>query len=80
MSYIPLLPPNFLENCIVLLKLIEGKKTWKSLDGKRLYQWDSQHGDVEVYNAKNGVHLGSANKETGRITKGPVKGRKLSDV
>ena len=77
---IPYSPPSFLEECSILFKRIEGKKTWKSKDGKRLYQWDSQHGDVEVYSAKNGVHLGSADKITGRTIKAAVKGRKLSDV
>ena len=52
----------------------KGKKTWKSRDGKRLYQWDSQHGDVDIYSAKNGVHLGSADKITGRTIKPAVKG------
>lgn len=80
MSYIPLVPPTFLDDCIVLNKLIDGKKTWKSQDGKKLYQWDSQHGDVEVYSAKNGVHLGSADKVTRKTIKGPVNGRRLSDV
>jgi len=77
---IPYSPPSFLEDCFILSKRIEGKKTWKSKDGKRLYQWDSQHGDVEIYSAKNGVHLGSADKITGRTIKPAVKGRKLSDV
>lgn len=77
---IPYEPPSFLENCIILSKRIEGKKTWKSKDGKRLYQWDSRHGDVEIYNAKNGVHMGSADKITGRVIKLPDKGRRLSDV
>lgn len=77
---IPYSPPSFFEDCFILSKRIEGKKTWKSRDGKRLYQWDSQHGDVEIYSAKNGVHLGSADKITGRTIKPAVKGRKLSDV
>lgn len=77
---IPYSPPSFLEDCFILSKRIEDKKTWKSRDGKRLYQWDSQHGDVEIYSAKNGVHLGSADKITGRTIKPAVKGRKLSDV
>ena len=42
---IPYSPPSFLEDCFILSKRIEGKKTWKSRDGKRLYQWDSQHGE-----------------------------------
>ena len=50
------------------------KKTWKFRDGKRLYQWDSQHGDVEIYSTKNEVHLGSADKITGRTIKPAVKG------
>lgn len=79
LSYIPIPKPSFFDGCIPLLKLIEGKKTWKSKDGKKLYQWDSQHGDIEIYSAKNGVHLGSADK-SGKPYKGPVKGRKLSDV
>lgn len=77
---IPYKPPSFLEDCIVLSKLIDGKKTWKSIDGKRLYQWDSQHGDVEIYSSKNGVHLGSADNVTGEPIKPAVKGRRLSDV
>lgn len=79
-NLIPYSPPSFLEECIVLSKRIDGKKTWKSNDGKRLYQWDSQHGDVEIYSAKNGLHLGCADKTTGKTTKPAVKGRKLSDV
>ena len=77
---IPYKPPSFLEDCIVLSKLIDGKKTWKSIDGKRLHQWDSQHGDVEIYSSKNGVHLGSADKVTGEPIKPAVKGRRLGDV
>lgn len=61
------------------MRRIDGRKTWISQDGKRYYQWDSQHGDVEVYN-KRGYHLGSADKNTGEIIKEPVKGRRLSDV
>lgn len=79
-SLIPYSPPSFLEHYLILSKRIDGKKTWKSKDGKRPYQWDSQHGDVEIYSAKNGVHLGCADKETGKVTKPPVKGRRLSDV
>lgn len=77
---IPYSPPSFLENCKVLTKLIDGKKTWKSINGKRLYQWDSQHGHVEVYSSKNGWHLGCVDKVTGRTIKSALKERKLSDV
>jgi len=43
---------------------------------KRFYQWDYTHGDVEVYNGR-GQHLGSADPETGAMTKPPVPGRFL---
>ena len=79
MTYIPYQPPGFLDECELLDKRIDGKKTWRSQDGKRLYQWDSQHGDIEVYD-KRGYHLGCLDKITGRGTKKPVFGRRLHDV
>jgi len=51
----------------------KGRAKWKNPDGKTL-EWDSQHGDVEVYD-KQGRHQGSADPETGQMTKGPVAGR-----
>lgn len=45
-------------------------------DGERLYEWDYTHGDVEVYNYR-GQHLGSADPETGQMTKPPVPGRTI---
>ena len=44
---------------------------------KRFFQWDYTHGDVEVYNGQ-GQHLGSADPETGTMTKPAVPGRRLS--
>jgi RHS repeat-associated protein len=58
---------------------------WKNLknfrkgiktDGKRFYEWDYTHGDIEVYNSQ-GRHLGSANPETGVMTKPAVPGRTI---
>ncbi|NTE04328.1 RHS repeat-associated core domain-containing protein [Agrobacterium tumefaciens] len=51
----------------------KGRARWKTSEGKIL-EWDSQHGDVEVYD-KQGKHQGSANPETGQMTKDPVPGR-----
>lgn len=51
----------------------KGRARWKTSEGKTL-EWDSQHGDVEVYD-KQGKHQGSANPETGEMTKDPVPGR-----
>ncbi len=51
----------------------KGRARWKTSEGKIL-EWDSQHGDVEVYD-KQGRHQGSADPNTGQMTKGPVPGR-----
>lgn len=67
--------PSFLDNC-VFWKVVAERKVWKSRDGKRLYTWDSLHGEIEVFN-KQGRHLGSANPLTGLLIKPAVKGRRL---
>ncbi|CAC9484862.1 hypothetical protein BPUTSESOX_748, partial [uncultured Gammaproteobacteria bacterium] len=43
---------------------------------KRFYDWDYTHNDIEVYD-RNRRHLGSMNPTTGKIYKGPIKGRVL---
>ncbi|AWD13896.1 hypothetical protein FH505_00570 [Bacillus velezensis] len=68
--------PSFLDNCL-FLKIIEGRKVWRSRDGKRLYTWDSLHGEIEIFN-KQGRHLGSAEPIFGELIKPAVKGRKLN--
>ncbi len=47
-------------------------------DGKRYYEWDYTHNDIEVYN-KRGEHLGSMDPATGEIYKPAVPGRKLNN-
>ncbi len=47
-------------------------------DGKRFYEWDYTHNDIEVYN-KRGEHLGSMNPVTGDMYKPAVPGRKLNN-
>ncbi|MBU8710540.1 colicin E3/pyocin S6 family cytotoxin [Bacillus subtilis] len=72
-----LLPrPSFLDTCL-FLKVVGDRKVWQSKDGKRLYTWDSLHGEVEVFN-KRGFHLGSADPKTGAFIKSAVKGRRLN--
>jgi hypothetical protein len=44
------------------------RKRWKEADG-RIFEWDSRHGTVEVYDAK-GKHLGEFDPATGRQLKG----------
>ncbi|WP_416235353.1 colicin E3/pyocin S6 family cytotoxin [Nitrospirillum sp. BR 11164] len=43
-------------------------------DGKRLYEWDSQHGTVEAYNLR-GEHQGEFDPRTGKILNGPDRTR-----
>ncbi|MEU9128779.1 colicin E3/pyocin S6 family cytotoxin [Kitasatospora sp. NPDC048540] len=52
-----------------------GGKRARWEDGKNIYEWDSQHGEVEKYN-KQGKHLGAYDPDTGNQLKGPVPGRK----
>ena len=55
-----------------------GKKRsrWKDKKGK-IYEWDSQHGAVEIYD-KQGKHLGEFDPDTGEMTKPPKSGRTTS--
>lgn len=52
-----------------------GKKRarWKDSKG-RIYEWDSQHGSVEMYD-KQGKHLGEFDAKTGEQTKAAKPGR-----
>jgi hypothetical protein len=51
------------------------RRRWK--DGKgRIYEWDSQHGTVEMYD-KQGKHLGEFDPATGEQTKPAKPGRKV---
>jgi hypothetical protein len=43
------------------------RKRWKTRDGT-IFEWDSQHGAVEMYN-KRGKHLGEFDPDTGEQTK-----------
>jgi hypothetical protein len=71
---IPIPKPSFLDECI-LLGAFKGRKRWRSQDGKRLFEWDSFHGEIEVYNNR-GHHLGVLNPE-GALIKPAKRGRKI---
>ena len=51
------------------------RKRWKTPKG-HIYEWDSQHGTVEVYN-KRGLHLGEYDPITGEQTKSADKTRSV---
>jgi hypothetical protein len=44
--------------------------------GRRLYPWDSLHGEVEVFNSR-GKHLGALDPVTGAWVKSAVAGRTI---
>lgn len=56
------------------LGIKNGRKRWRTDDGN-LYEYDSLHDEIEVYN-KRGKHLGVMNL-SGETVKPPVKGRKI---
>lgn len=67
--------PSFLDGCEPL-GAFDGERRWRSRDGKRLYTWDSLHGEIEVYDQR-GYHLGAADALTGIVQKPARKGRKI---
>ncbi|MGT0418194.1 colicin-like bacteriocin tRNase domain-containing protein, partial [Shigella sonnei] len=49
-----------------------GKRArWYGDKGRKIYEWDSQHGELEGYRASDGQHLGSFDPKTGKQLKGP---------
>ena len=53
------------------------RERWE--DKRKGYEWDSRHGDVEVYNKKTKEHLGSFDPNTGKQNKPPNKRYKWRD-
>jgi len=53
-----------------------GRRRWRSPDGRRLYEWDDLHGEIEGYN-KRGRHVGVFHPVTGALIKPAVRGRKI---
>ncbi|MEI2282439.1 colicin E3/pyocin S6 family cytotoxin [Paenibacillus polysaccharolyticus] len=70
--------PSYLDKC-EYLHVRNGRKVWRSTDGKRLYTWDEYHGEIEVFSAKTKIHLAVADPLSGKTIKPAVKGRKLYD-
>jgi len=67
--------PSVLEG-FEYLGVINGERRWRSDRGKRLYTWDSLHGEIEVFNAR-GKHLGAMDPITGEMTKPAIPGRTI---
>jgi hypothetical protein len=67
--------PSFFDGC-EYLGVYSGERRWRSVDRKRIYTWDSLHGEVEVFNNR-GRHLGAIDAINGNLIKDPVPGRKI---
>lgn len=50
---------------------------WIDEKGRRIYEWDSQHGELEIYLASDGSHIGAFNHITGEQLKNPMKKRNI---
>ena len=55
---------------------INGERRWRSDGGKRIYTWDSLHGEIEVFNGR-GKHLGAVDPQTGKMKNSAVPGRTI---
>jgi hypothetical protein len=49
---------------------------WVSKDGDRFYEWDSLHGEIEVFN-RRGKHIAVLNSDGSASAKEPVAGRSI---
>ncbi|MGH1601161.1 colicin E3/pyocin S6 family cytotoxin [Campylobacter majalis] len=73
-------PPKSIQNIFPNAQSVTSKnqrKRWIDSKNGNIYEWDYQHGDIEIYN-KRGIHKGSINPET-KKEKPAVKGRKTND-
>lgn len=53
------------------------RKRWYGDKGRKIYEWDSQHGELEGYRASDGEHLGAFDPKTGKQVKGPDPKRNI---
>ncbi len=70
MTRIPIPKPSFLDNCDKVRW-----NRWRSKDRRFLYEWDSLHGEIEVYD-KRGTHIGVIDIK-GKPIKEAVDGRRI---
>ncbi|EIV9530925.1 cloacin [Klebsiella aerogenes] len=55
-----------------------GKRArWYGDKKRKIYEWDSQHGELEGYRASDGEHLGAFDLKTGKQVKGPDPKRNI---
>lgn len=63
------------QGLMLFLSLVqEGQSLLKDSKGK-IYEWDGQHGEVEIYDKTGKKHLGAFDHKTGKKVKVGKKGR-----
>ncbi len=75
-TYTPLPSPNYEDDHLEYLGRWSGRKRWRDPNSNNLYEYDSRHCELEVYN-RRGRHLGVADVVTGEIIKPAQRGRKI---
>lgn len=73
MAYVPKPSSSYLDK-LEKYHVIDGKKTYR--DNDKYYQWDSLHGEIEVYD-KRGYHIMVLDPQ-GNYIKDAVRGRKIN--
>lgn len=53
------------------------RERWKDAKDRIIYEWDSQHAELEAYRASDGCHIGSFDYITGEQLKPAKKGRNI---
>ncbi|WLI11482.1 MULTISPECIES: S-type pyocin domain-containing protein [Pseudomonas] len=53
------------------------RERWTDAKGRRIYEWDSMHGELEVYRASDGAHLGAFDPITGERREDPKDERSI---
>ena len=54
------------------------RERWIDEKGRTIYEWDSQHGELEAYRASDGSHLGAFSHITGEQLKSANKKRNIA--
>ncbi|MFK8256312.1 colicin-like bacteriocin tRNase domain-containing protein [Erwinia sp. AnSW2-5] len=52
---------------------------WKGDKGRKIYEWDSQHGELEGYRSSDGQHIGAFDANTGTQVKDADPERNIKD-
>ncbi|MFJ2713212.1 S-type pyocin domain-containing protein [Pseudomonas sp. NPDC087346] len=53
------------------------RKRWTDSKGRIIYEWDSMHGELEIYRASDGAHAGAFDPYTGERREDPIDKRNI---